>query len=457
MLNWNHKMIKILFFIVLSFLCLPIHAQYEFLNLRFNENYSYLKEDTISNWYKNFKYYSLSPSKNIFISQGGEVRHQIQFFVNEEWGDVKQDYTSIYNRLLYHLDFNLNNNLRVFTQINSTTASGRVNGNRSIDQNLLDIQQIFMDYSLNSYLMFRFGRQELLYGSQRLISVREGPNNRQSYDAFKLIHNNKNFEIDLFYSNPVRVKQGIFDDKIQWSEKLWGAFYLIKNIELIKNMDLYYLGYFNQNKQYFIGEGTELRHSLGLRIWNEPKKFKYDFEAVYQTGNWADKIINAYTASIDMAYLISNNKFYPKVGLKTEIISGDKSISDNKLNTFNPLFPRGAYFGLAALIGPSNLIDFHPSFSFKIISNLELSFDYDVFWRYSVNDGIYGPNTALLYQQNSRHSFIGHQFGLSLEYQPNSFLKLNPEFMLFLPHKYLEDISAGEPVIFIAFTSQLKF
>lgn len=65
--------------------------------------------------------------------------------------------------------------------------------------------------------------------------------------------------------------------------------------------------------------------------------------------------------------------------MKTEIISGDKHSDDNHLQTFNPLYPRGAYFGLVALIGPSNLIDIHPSINFTLTEKLGLGFDYDIF------------------------------------------------------------------------------
>lgn len=63
-------------------------------------------------------------------------------------------------------------------------------------------------------------------------------------------------------------------------------------------------------------------------------------------------------------YKFSKTKLKPEIGLKTELIRGDREYDDNKPETFNPLFPRGGYFGLAALIGPVNLIDIHPSLSF---------------------------------------------------------------------------------------------
>src|SRR5690606_16353419 len=103
------------------------------------------------------------------------------------------------------------------------------------------------------------------------------------------------------------------------------------------------------------------------------------------------------TISSNTSYQFKNIKYKPKVGVKSEIISGNKSYGDKSIETFNPLFPKGAYFGQAALIGPSNLFDIHPSLDLEIHPKIVLIIDYDAFWRFSKNDGIYAPNTQLIY------------------------------------------------------------
>lgn len=70
-----------------------------------------------------------------------------------------------------------------------------------------------------------------------------------------------------------------------------------------------------------------------------------------------------------------------KLGLRTEVIRGDEQVDDDQLQTFNARYPRGGYFGLLALIGPSNLIDIHPSYQFTILKKLEINLDWDAFWR----------------------------------------------------------------------------
>ena len=197
---------------------------------------------------------------------------------------------------------------------------------------------------------------------------------------------------------------------------------------------MYYFGLWKSNARFDDGIGKEMRHSIGSRIWANKKFWRYDIEGLYQFGDFANKKIDAWTFSINTGYKFANAILKPEIGIKTELISGDATYNDNKLQTFNPLFPRGGYFGLVSLIGPANLFDIHPSFTLELSRRLFLNMDYDIFWRYSRNDGIYGPNVALIYSgNNSNQKSIGRQYSTYLEYTPNNFLYFRGEFTWFRP------------------------
>jgi hypothetical protein len=458
----------IFYFLILSSLWggnkTPIFAQNRgFLGLRYEEDYRYLAKDTIGDWYKKLKFSSLNKSKQSFLSQGGEVRYLAQYFKNEEWGDLPViDYTSFYTRFLYHLDWHWGKNIRFFGQLNSTFANGRVTPNRSIDENRLDLHQAFLDiYFLqneHTKIVLRAGRQELLYGSQRIIAVREGPNNRQSFDGIKLFYKSNRWQVDFYYAQPLTNKPNLFDDVSNTDRKVWSMYVVGKKIPILGNADVYYIGNYNRLARFNGVAGEETRHSWGTRIWQKTPQWAYDLEALYQFGTFGNQRIRAYTASANLTYSLKLGKISPVLGLKTEIISGDRQKNDLYLNTFNPLFPRGAYFGLAALIGPANLVDFHPSFEINLTKKLVFGIDYDIFWRYSLQDGIYGPNVALIYgDQNSPHAHIGNQLGFMFEYNPNKHLSIVPEITWFKAGEYIKDVSTGKDVLFGALTVQWKY
>jgi hypothetical protein len=431
-----------------------------FKPLRYDEDYK--KDSSHTNWYSKAKYSPLSAGGNTYISFGGEVRLQYFYIKNDSWGDEPEDKDGyVLSRYLLHADIHASKHFRTFLQVQSSIANGK-SSTSPVDENPLDLHQAFVDYSVElnakTKMLLRLGRQELSYGSQRLVSVRDGPNNRQAFDGAKVGITHEKYRFDLFYSHYVASKKDIFDDGWNKNMKFWGSYVTLNKIPVLQNIDVYYLGLWRSNAKFDDGSGSELRHSVGARFFGKQHAVKYDLEALYQFGNFNNQDISAWTASVNMAYQFNHLEYRPEIGLKTELISGDKNYGDNRIQTFNPLFPRGAYFGLAALIGPSNLIDIHPSLSFELTPRLDWNMDYDIFWRYSLNDGIYAPNTSLMYSgKNSARRNIGQQVSTEFVYIPNPFLYFRVEFTWFKTEAYLKDVTAGKDILFTGITAQVKF
>lgn len=433
----------------------------DFKPLRYDEEYSKTTNDSNSSLLDKMKLLSLTKNNNITLSLGGELRSQYQYFNNENWGDIPNDSDGfLLNRVLFHLDAKYKKHFRLFAQMQSSTAISRLDPS-PVDKNELDIHQLFMNFKFQfdaNNITFRIGRQEFLYGSQRLISVREGPNSRQAFDAVKVIWKYKNLKSDVFYSQFVRNTSGNFNDRPNPNTKLYGVYNVINEIPLVQNMDLYYLGFYKKTATFNSNAGEEKRHSIGLRLWSKNKNWNYDFETLYQFGTLEKQSIEAYTVSFYTNYQFNSLKFKPKIGLKTEVISGDKSIEDNRLQTFNPLFPRGAYFGLAAILGPYNLYDIHPSLELELNDKMTFAVDYDFFWRFSKQDGIYQPNSALLYTaSNSNQSYIGSQLGVSLDFDVKKYFLVTLEATWFNSGSYLNNVSAGKDIFFTVTTVCYRF
>jgi hypothetical protein len=53
----------------------------------------------------------------------------------------------------------------------------------------------------------RLGRQELQFNpTQRFVSVREGPNIRQSFDGFRVTRQTDDLRVDAFFVTPVTIR-----------------------------------------------------------------------------------------------------------------------------------------------------------------------------------------------------------------------------------------------------------
>lgn len=453
------------FFILLSIVNSIINYAQDlpgFKTLRFDEDYSFLKNDSSDSWYYKAKFNPITRDNSSYISLGGEIRYQYFYFRNENWGDAPKDSDGfVLSRFLFHADMHAGKSFRTFVQLQSSMANGKPSAS-PVDENQLDLHQAFIEWktalSAHGKIAARIGRQEFSYGSQRLVGARDGPNNRQSFDAAKLIYTSKKIQIESFFSHYVRSRKKIFDDAFNKDTRFWGSYIVINNIPVLKNLDVYYLGLSKSIASFDEGSAKELRHSFGTRIWKRTGRLYYDFEGLYQSGHFGTKRISAWTVSSNTSYNFRLSELKIEAGLKAELISGDKKLEDGKLNSFNPLFPRGAYFGLASLIGPSNISDLHPSLSFELSRQAKWGIDYDIFWRYSKNDGIYAPNLALIYTgKNTGQRFIGQQYSTDLTYTPNQFLYFRAEFTWFRTGDYLKSVGTGKDILFTGVTAQLKF
>jgi len=431
-------------------------------SLRYDDDFSYLKIDTAHRAYQQLKFTPLNTKKDIYLSFGGDIRYQYYNIKNENWGDIPNDKDGyILSRFVAHVDFHTKSYFRFFFQIQSSNASGRIDPD-PLDSNPLDIHQAFFDLQLlnkqENQLIFRFGRQEMRYGSQRLVSVRELPNSRRAFDGAKFIFKYNNLAMDLFYVHPVPNNEGLFDDHFNKNTKFLGSYNVLKNVPVIESLDLYYLGIWKPYAEFDDALGSEMRHSIGTRLWNSESNFHYDIEGVYQFGTAGSSKIKAWTLSASLSQKFEKVKFSPLLGLKTELISGNKHYEDEVLQTFNAMFPMGAYFGLAALIGPANLFDIHPSVDIELVPKVNFAFDYDLFWRLSRNDGIYNVNVQLIYSgKKTEDKFIGSQYTCEFKYEPTEFLTFKLEGTWFNAGGFIKESGEGKDILLGGITAQFKF
>jgi hypothetical protein len=195
--------------------------------------------------------------------------------------------------------------------------------------------------------------------------------------------------------------------------------------------DFYYLGLSRQNAKFARGTANETRHSLGTRLFGKHGALDWNFEFVGQFGTFGDEGILAWTAASDTGWTFARAPAKPRVFLRADIASGDHGGSN--LGTFNPLFPRGAYFDEAALIGPQNLMDIQPGLDFALTGSLKLTTSCDFVWRQSLDDGVYGVALNLQVPPGaSRERYVGTFPSVSLSWQAQRHLSFTVNYVAYV-------------------------
>lgn len=362
--------------------------------IRYEENYDILRLSNEAPLIEKVKRVKLGKSDSYF-SIGGEVRAAFEHYDNQIFGLIKGVDNYWLQRVYLHSDFHIKPAFRAFIQLASGLKQGGLGEPLPIQQDKLFLHQAFAELTLSGQsdkrFIIRIGRQELQVGSGRILSTRIGPNIRQSFDAARIVFVNfSKWNYTAFYCRPVINKVGVFDNPT-FSTRA-PDFWNVAATRQFRNThaDLYYFGYHNNQAVYQQGTGEETRHSVGGRLYKRGL-LDYDAEVLYQFGTFNQAPINAYTGSINIGYTFLSTPLKPRIGLKTEYISGDSDPNQAGLQTFNALFPEGGYFGGVNALGPANLYDLHPSVDVAVTPDIHLHSGVTFVWRASLRDGLYNP------------------------------------------------------------------
>ncbi|MEM8897459.1 MAG: alginate export family protein, partial [Bacteroidota bacterium] len=153
---------------------------------RAEEDYSSLKDnDSIDFFLRDLKYISLNQHSRSYLTLGGEYRARLDHTRNGGFGT--ENSTSYLQRLNFHAALNINTRLKLFTEFYHGLSSA---GEVAVQSDNIDLHQVFMDWKIadqeDKMIKLRLGRQEIGYGSSRLVGIRNGPNLRRSFDMAQL-------------------------------------------------------------------------------------------------------------------------------------------------------------------------------------------------------------------------------------------------------------------------------
>jgi Alginate export len=432
--------------------------------LRYNDNFAYLANDTVvKKRYEKLKMHPLS--KNALLSVGGDIREQLMHTENQNFGDVPPttkavSATQLWHRVMVHADVKLGKKARIFTQLNHTLRLFNPNPLIEIDENQLGLHQAFLELQPTTPLSIRLGRQELSYGNNRILTFREGPNNRFAFDAAVVKWQNPNFRIDFIAATPVFQKPKIGDDET-FKELITGI-YATKTVVPKKLMLDFHTLYFNSNRiKYNLELGVEERVSMGARLFSRNPKFNYELEATYQSGRFNTLTINAFSIAYDVKYVLeAKTKF--TLGLAGNYISGDKNKSDGQLNSYNLLYSKPS-FGLAAPLGASNIVNINPYIQWSPLPKLQLLTGVYFLSRQSNQDGIYTPNMIQTRPNRKEVLFntatqnIGNQYVFEVAYQHNNQWAFYFDTAYFTPANFTKATGKSLPIGYYSFKSSYKF
>jgi len=382
-------------------------------------------------------------------STGLEVRERVQHVKNAEFiSDNEADGTLWTQRVAVSASVELASWLRARGVIQSALMSG---GQRSpVDANTLDAREAYVEMGPETAFV-RIGRQELTYGSQRLIGTRDGTNVRRGWDGVVGRLHISDWSVDGIAVALVDVKpEGAFNDRANTDRMLAGVY--ATGPASIGGLDLYLLYAKSDDRQTIEGIADQRRYSAGVRSAGERGRVFWNWEAIYQWGRHGDADISAWTLATNTGLKFSG-PWSPEVMLSANIASGDGEVGDGRLETFDAMYPRGNYFSDAAILGPANFYNLNPYLRLSPSDSWQLSADINVHWRLEAADGVYGPPGNLLRAPGASNArFVATAVSFSAAHELSDSLQLEAIYAHAEPARFIDETGPSAPVDFVELT-----
>ncbi len=247
---------------------------------------------------------------------------------------------------------------------------------RIIDRNWGDFLNCFVDYTPEAGTTLRVGRQELIYGAERLISPLDWANTRRTFDGVKVMLSNDEWKVDGFYTYYVPVVPNELDEA-DWDQPFYGVYATYGGCEHDK-LDLYYIGYDNKNPGTITSDFS--LHTLGSRLYGDRGDWLYDAEGGVQVGRQSGLGLDqeAGFATGGIGRKLPQYPWKPTIWFYYDYASGNFPGDD--FNRFNQLFPLShKYFGFIDAVQRSNIEAPNVLLTMKPEENWDLLFWY---WRF---------------------------------------------------------------------------
>jgi hypothetical protein len=465
---------SILLFSFVTLSALQLHAQVPvasptppaYQQQRYDEDWSYLTDsEKRTDPLDRLKYIPLN-EHGWYVSLGGEGRWRYEHFSEFAFGAGSQDANGYsLQRYLLHADWRLDKHVRVFTQLQSGIENGRTGGPRLTDDDRLELHQAFVDLKFgheNNSVILRLGRHEMDLGAGRLISSGEGLNVKRSFDGARLIWKTRKWTTNAQVDKLTSVKIGLFNDVPNQELTYWGIGTTRMRPKPHGGESVFYIGLDRKQGVFDQGAGREIRQTFGFRSFGQYSQFDYNLDAFLQLGRFhtlnKTSNIRAWAFSSDAGYLLSHSHIKPRLGLRADITSGDRSPDDNLLETFNPLLPGTTYSDTIGLIGAPNSIALFPNLRLVPLRGITTTIGPAFFWRESTRDGIYSINVAPLRTgQLSTARYVGAQPSARVDWPIQRHWSYTLIVSGFRTGRFLKETPPGEDTSYVTTWVTFKF
>lgn len=356
----------------------------------------------------------LRPEADWLFATGGEARWRFHNERNRRLEGRNNSY-HLYRAAVY-TDLWYRDQVRAFIEFRDARVFGEDLPRGPVDADHTDFQNLFIDVKFAEIADYpayvRVGRQEILLGSQRLLSPLEWGNTGRTFQGVRVFRQGGRFDVDAFWLQLVPAKAG----QMNWGDtsRNFAGLWTTYRHKPGHFADLFYL---------FYNEKTFRRrfdlNTIGGRSFGDHQGWLWDVEGAIQFGRRLGEKVLAGMVTTGGGYHFASWPMNPRLWVFYDFASGSRNPTRGRKHTFDQLFPFGHYYlGWADLVGRRNIHDFNGHFFLYPMPWITFWMQYHHFELANRRDALYNPEGRPLRQDASGRSgrHVGDEVGVVINF-----------------------------------------
>jgi hypothetical protein len=317
-------------------------------------------------------------------------------------------------------------------------------------EDTFDLRQAYIEVGRREGNTFelRVGRQELVFGEQRLVGHVSWLNTARSFDAVRAAYRHQNFRIDAFAASVVNIKEGSFN-KSTGGNNFHGVYGSFTKLVPKATVEPYVFWRLSRGLKSEAGIPSKLDFkTIGLRwVGKLPANFDYGVEMATQTGSLGPDDVQAWGGHWLAGYTFAKPTSKPRLFAEYNFATGDGNATDQKRQGFDQLYPTPHdKTGLADQVGWKNIHHVRGGLELKPTAKLSASTSYHSWWLANTHDALYGVSGAVVakFTDGSAGRHVGQEVDVQAAYPVTPQIQIAPGYSHIFPGTFLNRATPGK-------------
>ena len=287
------------------------------------------------------------------------------------------------------------------------------------------------------------------YGEERLVGPSDWLNQGRTFDVARLDLHHPGFNVSLFSSSVVVVRNGVVDHHYQ-GDNLHGIYTTFDRIvpkSRIEPFVLWHVTPANVKLSENAGRGALNEVTVGARVAGRlPDGFDFDVEMAKQGGSLGPDSISSWAGHWIVGRTFES-RGRPRPFLESNYASGTRNPSGTNWGTFDQLYPSAHdKLDFADQVGWRNIEQVRTGVEESLGRKWKIKQTYESFWLASEKDAFYTASGAPVVQSlnGSAGKHVGQELDLVAVYNFNTALETGFGYAQLLPGRFLNKLTPGK-------------